>query len=687
MRRDGRSFMVSLGAGALALLVITAFFGLARASTYGRVGFSGNPATNGGQDCTACHGSGAALPVVTLTGPTTLVAGAVGLYTFTIAGGPGLTAGLDVSVSGGAGSLAPSGVDTQIISGELTHFAPKPFAGGQASFSFTWTAPAYGGVFTLYAAGNSTDGGFSLAGDGIKTTTLAVTVTGGGPTPIPTPTPAGPAMALTTVATGLTSPVDVTHAGDGRVFVVEKPGRIRILTNGALLLTSFLDIVARVNSSGSEMGLLGLAFHPNYAANGYFYVNYTFGNPLRTRVSRFTVTGNADLANPDSEQTILEFSQPFTNHNGGALHFGPDGYLYIASGDGGSGGDPNNSGQNKGVLLGKLLRIDVNGTGATGSCDVSTTSPKRYAIPPGNPFADGPGGNCDEIWAMGLRNPWRFSFDRGTGDLWIGDVGQSNREEIDYAAAGSAGGTNYGWRCYEGSAAYNTTGCASAAAYTLPVFDYPHTNGNCSITGGYVYRGPGLNELTGQYLFTDYCTGSLWTLNGSSVTPTLTTWTLASGSSLGTPSTFGEDLAGEIYVGSNGGQVYRITDPAPAPVAPGLGAAPNGNSDLALSWTPAAADCAYQVHQSAAPYFAPTATTRLTTLGAGFGYYNASNVLGSPTVHHFYLVRGINCSALRGANSGRVGEFEFTLAPGETPATQWGTLVGGLTAPLAPRLP
>ena len=151
------------------------------------------------------------------------------------------------------------------------------------------------------------------------------------------------------------------------------------------------------------------------------------------------MTGNADLADPASEQTILEFSQPFTNHNGGALHFGPDGYLYIASGDGGSGGDPNNSGQNKGVLLGKLLRIDVNGTGATGSCDVSTTSPKRYAIPPGNPFADGPGGNCDEIWAMGLRNPWRFSFDRGTGDLWIGDVGQSNREEIDYAAAGERG--------------------------------------------------------------------------------------------------------------------------------------------------------------------------------------------------------------------------------------------------------
>ena len=378
--------MVSVGAGALTLLVIAAFFGLARASTYGRVGFSGNPATNGGQDCTACHGPGAALPVVSLSGPTTLAAGAVGLYTFTIIGGPGLTAGLDVSVSGSAGSLAPSGDDTQIISGELTHAAPKPFVGGQASFSFTWTAPAYGGTFTLYASGNSTDGMLSLAGDGIKTTSLPVTVTGGGPTPIPTPPPAGPAMALTAVVTGLISPVDVTHAGDGRVFIVEKPGRIRILTNGGLLPTSFLDIVARVNSSGSEMGLLGLAFHPNFAANGYFYVNYTFGTPLRTRISRFTVTGNADLADPASEQTILEFSQPFANHNGGALHFGPDGNLYIAVGDGGSGGDPNDYGQNKGVLLGKLLRIDVDGTDATGSCDISTTSPKRYAIPRGQSF-------------------------------------------------------------------------------------------------------------------------------------------------------------------------------------------------------------------------------------------------------------------------------------------------------------
>ena len=264
----------------------------------------------------------------------------------------------------------------------------------------------------------------------------------------------------------------------------------------------------------------------------------------------------------------------------------------------------------------------------------------------GNLFADGPGGNCDEIWALGLRNPWRFSFDRGTGDLWIGDVGQGNREEIDYAAAGSAGGTNYGWRCYEGNAAYNTTGCAPADAYTFPVFDYPHTNGNCSVTGGYVYRGPGLNELTGHYLFTDYCTGSLWTLSGSSVAPTLTTWTLASGSSLGTPSTFGEDLAGEIYVGSNGGQVYRITDPEPLPVAPALSAAPNGPTDLLLSWTPPVADCSYEIHQSAAPYFAPSATTRLKTLGAGFGFYKASNVLGSPSAHHFYLVRGINCSAL-----------------------------------------
>ena len=373
----------------------------------------------------------------------------------------------------------------------------------------------------------------------------------------------------------------------------------------------------------------------------------------------------------------------------------------MRSGDGGSGGDPNDSGQNKGVLLGKLLRIDVDGTDATGSCDISTTSPKRYAIPPGNPFADGPGGNCDEIWALGLRNPWRFSFDRGTGDLWIGDVGQGNREEIDYAAAGSAGGTNYGWRCYEGNAAYNTTGCASAAAYTFPVFDYPHTNGNCSITGGYVYRGPGLNELTGHYLFTDYCTGSLWTLSGSSVTPS------SHHLDLGVRQFVGHAV--NLRRGPGRRDIRRLQRRTGLPDhgsrAGTRGARierrPERQLRSALSWTPPVADCSYQVHQSAAPYFAPSATTRLTTLGAGFGFYNASNVLGSPSVHHFYLVRGINCSALRGANSGRVGEFEFTLAPGGTPAarialpliatsgktTQRSTLVGALFAPLAPRLP
>ncbi len=559
------------------------------------------------------------------------------------------------------------GLTASVLAGLLlVYFSSLTFAStyGQVQFEFWWTAPAYGGTFTLYAAGNSTDGGFSLAGDGVNTTTLAVTVTGGGSAPTPTPTPSGPSMALTSVVTGLSSPVDVTHAGDERVFIVEKPGRIRILKEGTLLATPFLNITDRVNSSASETGLLGLAFHPNYAVNGHFYVNYTRGSPLRTRISRFSVTADPDVADPASEYVILEFNQPYSNHNGGALHFGPDGYLYVASGDGGSGGDPHNYGQNNAVLLGKLLRINVDGSGATASCDVSGISPKRYAIPPGNPFADGPGGNCDEIWATGLRNPWRFSFDRATGDLWIADVGQSNREEVDHAAAGSPGGANYGWRCYEGNAPYNTSGCGPASSYTFPVYDYPHTSGNCSITGGYVYRGPSLNGLDGHYLFTDYCTGRMWSLSGPAGDLTLTTWTLAAGSSLGTPTTFGEDVTGELYVASNGGQVYRITDPAAPPVAPGLTAEINGETDLALYWTTASANCSYQIHGAATPYFTPSASTLLATLSAGFSYFNVPGVIGSPAEPSFYKVRAVNCSLLRFADSNQIAEFEFGLIPG-----------------------
>ena len=428
-----------------------------------------------------------------------------------------------------------------------------------------------------------------------------------------------------------------------------------------------------------------MAFDPNYASNGFLYVNYTTSIPAprRTRISRFSVTADPDAADPDSESIILEFTQPYANHNGGALHFGPDGYLYIATGDGGSGGDPQGYGQNKATLLGKLLRIDVHGTGAPGSCDVSTNAPRRYAIPPGNPFADGDGGNCDEIWDLGLRNPWRFSFDRATGGLWIADVGQNTREEVDYEPPNSAGGVNYGWRCYEGNAAYNTAGCAAASAYTFPVHEYLHADGNCSITGGYVYRGPTLTGLYGHYVFSDYCTGTLWTLSGAPAAPTLTTWSLAAGSTLATPSTFGEDAGGEMYVASLGGKVYRLGDAAPPAVAPDASIAQTGATTSPSTWTTDAANCSYQVLEGLSPYFAPAAGALVTTLGSGSTWHGLSNRLGDPDVHHFYIIRAVNCSSLRVADAGGVGEFEFTLEPGaaQTAAQIWMPLACGTAAP------
>ena len=266
-------------------------------------------------------------------------------------------------------------------------------------FTFAWTAPTFNDTVTLYSAGNSADGQQSLSGDGIGATSLTVQVTGGtGGPPAASPTPPPATLGLNRLVGGLTQPTDITHAGDSRLFVTEKVGRIQIIQNGALLPTPFLDLVGRVSAGDGtvETGLLGLAFHPNYKNNGYFYVNYTAGNPLRTRIARFSVTGDANVANPNSELVLLEFAQPFNNHNGGQLQFGADGYLYIASGDGGSSGDPNNNGQNNSVLLGKLLRIDVDGTTGNGpDCDISGSA--NYRIPPGNPLANGDGGACDEI--------------------------------------------------------------------------------------------------------------------------------------------------------------------------------------------------------------------------------------------------------------------------------------------------
>lgn len=353
-------------------------------------------------------------------------------------------------------------------------------------------------------------------------------------------------LELDLFASGFNRPVNIKHAGDDRLFVVEQDGIIKILNaDGSIESTNFLDIDSRVGSSGNEQGLLGLAFHPNYATNGYFFVYYT-NNSGNTVVSRFSRIGvNPTIADPNSELIILSFSQPYSNHNGGELQFGPDGYLYISSGDGGSGGDPQNNSQNLTSLLGKLLRIDVN----------NSTVANPYAIPADNPFT-GTATNRDEIWAYGLRNAWKFSFDSMNDDLWVADVGQNAREEINQVASTDAG-LNYGWRCYEGNNTYNTSGCPSSSTMTFPVAEYSHTGGRCSITGGYVYRGSVYPNLQGLYFFADVCTqevGYLEYVGGNWVS----TFETFSGGLVA----FGEDINNELYVSTLGGNVYRLIDAA-----------------------------------------------------------------------------------------------------------------------------
>ena len=357
-----------------------------------------------------------------------------------------------------------------------------------------------------------------------------------------------PRIAFTPVANGFSSPTQVTSARDrsGRLFVVEQRGRVRIVKGGVVLPAPFLDITNRV-SCCSERGLLSIAFEPGNGPKGYFWADYTDVNG-DTAISRFSFSG--DAASAASETVVLRVPQPFANHNGGQLAFGPDGYLYIGMGDGGSGGDPNNNGQNLGSLLGKILRIDVRGA----------ASP--YGIPPDNPFA-GSSSARSEIWAYGLRNPWRFSFDRKTGDLWIGDVGQGAWEEVDLQPAGSAGGVNYGWRLTEGAHCYNPSSGCSFAGITLPLAEYGHVSGNCSITGGFVYRGRDFARLSGVYLFADYCSGRVWGLRTGA-----SGW---EGQELLKPgyalTSFGEDEAGEIYaVDGNSGTLYRLVD-ADGPLA------------------------------------------------------------------------------------------------------------------------
>jgi len=351
---------------------------------------------------------------------------------------------------------------------------------------------------------------------------------------------------LVTVADGFRRPLLVTHAGDGsgRLFVVEQGGVIRVIKDGAVLAEPFLDVselVSRAARSNdyTERGLLGLAFHPDYAENGLFYINYTDANG-NTVVARYSVSGdNPDRADPASALPLLYVPQPYSNHNGGHMEFGPDGYLYISLGDGGSGGDPQGNGQNLGSLLGKILRIDIN-------------ADDGYAIPPDNPFA----GRADarpEIWAWGLRNVWRFSFDRVTGDLYLADVGQNRWEEINFQPATSRGGENYGWNAYEGSHVYS--GQPPASEVVMPVLEYEHRNGWCSVTGGYVYRGERISALQGYYLYGDWCTGTIWAARADSSGIWQATIVLESGRQI---SSFGEDEAGELYLVDYGGAVLRF---------------------------------------------------------------------------------------------------------------------------------
>ena len=361
----------------------------------------------------------------------------------------------------------------------------------------------------------------------------------------------------------------IRHAGDGsgRLFVITQDGIIRVIDNQDNLLTApFLDIDAKVNSGGNEQGLLGLAFHPNYSVNGYFYVNYTKSgtNSGDTIIERYTVSaGDPNVADPNSGVVIMRIIQDFSNHNGGNILFGPDGYLYIGMGDGGSGGDPNDRGLNLGSALGSMLRIDVDGNNAPShpapvvSTDhVCPQDGANYAIPADNPFV-GSAGACPEIWAWGLRNPWRWSFDKDTGDMFIGDVGQGSREEISYQAAASSGGENYGWNCREGDIAYS--GCPDSPAYTSPILVKNHSNSRCSITGGYRYRGPVLS-IQGEYIYGDYCSGQIWFANNGSGSWTESEWSNTGGVNFSFQLTsFGEDEIGNVYIVRRSGAIYRIT--------------------------------------------------------------------------------------------------------------------------------
>ena len=409
----------------------------------------------------------------------------------------------------------------------------------------------------------------ACTGSGTEDESRPMTPPPPGPTPTPTPIPAptvvtthipSPTAAATPIATALTE-MDVERVfpnlsfhrmvamaypedGTSRLFLALQPGRIMVFPNDQAVTSAgiFLDIRERVSDRGREEGLLGLAFDPGYSSNGHFYVYYSASNPRRSVVSRFSVSRtDPNAADPDSERTALEVPQPFSNHNGGQLIFGPDGYLYIGLGDGGSAGDPSRNGQNRSTLLGSLLRIDVSSIEPEGT----------YTIPPDNPFVGQGGGVREEIWAYGLRNPWRFTFDRETADLWAADVGQNRSEEVDIIKAGH----NYGWNIMEGFHCFEPQRGCDQEGLEPPVIEYEHDEG-CSVTGGYVYRGLRTPSLYGAYVYGDFCSGKIWALRHDGTLVTERLELIDSGLNI---SSFGEDQAGEMFILSFDGKIYWLT--------------------------------------------------------------------------------------------------------------------------------
>jgi glucose/arabinose dehydrogenase len=426
-------------------------------------------------------------------------------------------------------------------------------------------------------------------------------------------------VSLVPHAAGFSGAVGIAHHDTNRLYVTEQAGRIRIIQPlGGVIPAPFLDIDDRV-LSGGERGLLGLAFHPDYANNGFFYVYYTRDGTASQDgdlvISRFSVTGDPNVADPNSELILLviEHSE-FGNHNGGNLEFGPDGYLYIGTGDGGSGGDPDDNGQRTTTLLGKLLRIDVDlGGGGAGSPDNCSNTGTGFEVPSDNPFVDGAGGDCDEIWAWGLRNPWRFAFDPLNGDLFIGDVGQNSWEEIDHQPASSSGGENYGWDCYEGNNLYSdgsqSVPCGDEEDYTFPIKEYSSSGSHCSVTGGEIYRGTLYPEMYGHYIYADYCSGNFWSLfhtGGGN-------WTNTSlGDFGGSFTAFGTRADGELYV-TNGSTVFHIVEDTTVTATPTASStaipSPTATATIGPSPTPT---------NTPTPTLTPTATPTAIGPGAPF---------------------------------------------------------------------